>query len=402
MHKKSTIINAVPCNAGDELLLRNAITLCKQLGFQTTSVLSNQVDILGNFDKNFDHWHDLEIAADLDFKQRVPEFARKRIARFSKRLASIISILARGRNYNKALAAIAGADVVFSSAGGYLNSRYGYTKRLKTFETILDMGKKLVLLPQSIGPFSANTDHTRLATTLNKATAVLVRDAQSLQNLENIGMNLARVRQLPDLGLATLENSKGPQLKFPSPSVLISVREWKYDIELDDLVAKFVRLAEHISGKLGKNIVFASTCQGVPQYIDDSKIAKRVVANCSPHLQSKMNVIESKLTCHEYINLAKKCELYVGMRLHGAIMSLQADIPAFAIGYEEKTREIFTDIGLKDCFVEILDPIEYWLSKLTSFLSDFESVTLKSRAAINNPEFLIESYASKIAPLLEN
>jgi polysaccharide pyruvyl transferase WcaK-like protein len=379
---KAALINAVPANCGDELLLLASIRLLEAAGFTVGSVHSNQRNY---FDVVADkpHFWDMEHALYQDIRslpypvRKLPQFARNGAW-------SVLSRLPVTNSY-KTNAQLQQAGWIFSSAGGYMNSRYGYGSRLRVLEAMLAADKKVVLLPQSIGPFHAHVDHGRLRDVLEQARLVMVRDRISLDHLDGIGLSMQNVGLWPDLGLISgllPFYDERPLSYNDTPRVLFNARAWTYRSSGSELVAKLGKLLSELVEGGKSRVICASTCQGINGYVDDAEIMQQLANFVPEHDRHYISFVSEHLHPLDYHKLARTCDCYIGMRMHGAIIAMHAGIPALAIAYEEKSGEVFKQLGIPECCIDMDDSASSLSSKASWFLSNLQSLRSRTNAAL--------------------
>jgi colanic acid/amylovoran biosynthesis protein len=248
-----------------------------------------------------------------------------------------------------ALAQFRDADAVVSTGGTYLVERYQIGGRLLELEVALVMRRPLILFTQSVGRFVDPRNRSAVRRVLSRARLVLVRDQRSLSHLLDLGLSGRNVRVAAD-------GVFGLSLTPPKPSakvrrIAISVRDWPYAAHADDANAAYQRaigqLAVQLVKAVGAEVVFVSTCQGVPDYwMDDSAVALKIVEALGEDGRQSITVDRDSRTPTELVKYLNGFDLVVATRMHMAILALVAGAPVFPIAYEFKTRELFDRLGL--------------------------------------------------------
>ena len=171
---------------------------------------------------------------------------------------------------------------------------------------------------------------------------------------------------------AFLLNSK--ESKNKENIIGISVRQWGFEGRSKD---KYIELIRNIVVKCidnGNKVEFISTCQGIPNYVDDSKIAN-VIKNGLDEKYKKEVVVNEKYyslnQLREYIN---KFKFIIGTRLHMCILSTLSGIPAFNISYEVKGKECYKILDLLEFSIDYNDDINISLAKLQKFIDQNETL----------------------------
>jgi colanic acid/amylovoran biosynthesis protein len=126
-------------------------------------------------------------------------------------------------------------------------------------------------------------------------------------------------------------------------------------------------LINHLILKLNYNLTFISTCQGVRGYVDDSLFANEIVNKLSVNCQEKCKIINQKFSLENLVKELSNYDAYIGMRLHGAILSMIGGLPALNIAYEDKTIGIYESMELEEHCFRYSEDVDLWLSKTIFF-----------------------------------
>jgi colanic acid/amylovoran biosynthesis protein len=343
------ITNSVPLNGGDEALLRALATaLIRQWPNSKTTILCKDLELCRK------QLPDLHLASDL-------EFANTQESRKST------------LGYYRA------ADVVLSAPGGFLHDHYSIEERLQGFEVALRLSKPLILIGQSIGPFWKRKSISRVRQVLNQASCICVRDQISSQHLAKCGVDPSRIKITADA--AFLWHRIAPELFRPKSEsnirlIGLSFRVWPLGDQamLQQTVAKAEQLCRHILCDSDKKILFLSTCQGIPGYVDDSQIALQIRDRLPEDLKIRCDIDRARYGPVELIRALGQCDAFIGMRLHACILAMLAGVPAMGLGYEDKTEEIFRQMSLESYQIPFNSDVEGWIRKADYFLANVSSI----------------------------
>lgn len=276
----------------------------------------------------------------------------------SRRLAA--SLLPERKR--RSLEAIAESDLVLSCGGGFLHDGFpGFLVHLFEIDVVKRLGKPLLLVSQSIGPFRAAWARRLARGVLDRCDAILPRERLSLSYLrETLRVSkpsislipdlafrpIPGVRETPDAGAATVELAGGGRKVLG-----VTVRHWSFPgrgAEADALNASFQQtladVLEWLIDSRGFHVVF------FPQAItadfsvrDDRSVARRVAARLDG---ARMTSIEDDLPVPRLRELIGGCDLFLGTRMHSNIFALSAGVPTLAIAYLPKTQGIMEAVGL--------------------------------------------------------
>lgn len=340
--KKIIIIHSTPVNSGDQLLLQCTYDFLKEkYGEIDLEVWTNRLKLLSQIKRAFTFKADLDQLI-FDSRQFKHVLWIKRILFYFGffKLFLFLKIL-HTKEERERYKMICSVDLVLSSGGSYLNDFYHCRPRLIALNIIATINKSLVLLPQSFGPFEKERTKDLIKETLKKIPHVYVRDRISQNILSQLGINHSRY--CPDL--AFFHANKDVEKPFPdSKKVLMNFRKFTQNIDNQYVIEIASSLIKLLRG-FNFEIYLISTCQGVKEYIDDSEFAELVYDRLDN--TSGVHLIRTYFSCEDYLNKAQEFDLYIGMRLHGALMAMINGVPSFCLGYEHKSKAIYASLGLE-------------------------------------------------------
>ncbi|MHB9025863.1 MAG: polysaccharide pyruvyl transferase family protein [Armatimonadota bacterium] len=358
------IMNSLPLNGGDEALLR-ALVLSLAARFPTAAIhlASDRLELTQRYlpDLQFVDEHTFSLFETVLAKSHA--WLRRRMhARAVERILPASMELLRQ------------ADVVISAPGGFLQDRYSLTRRLRGFEVALDLGKPVIVLAQSVGPFWKRRSIRRVRQIFNRLTAITVRDEISAKYLIDCGVAPEKIRVTADIAFLwhDLDSSLFVQKQVAvHRDIGLSFRTWNHGASSDDqTIEKAAALCRHLLRNPEVRLHFLSTCQGIPAYTDDSAMAGKIVQALPPPLASRCHIIPGRFTPPELIRQLGAFEAYIGMRLHGCLLAMLGGTPAMGIGYEDKTEYIFNMLGLSDYQVKLGAEAGDWMTCADRFLGD--------------------------------
>lgn len=399
-NKKIVIINTVPVNGGDEALLV-ATTNGLRNNFDNPSihVLCNDPITCKKAIKNEVLDWDWEYAFKrADNNENTLFFKLKlKIRNLLKRVFGVtynhfFSILFASKREKRVFKILNEADFILLGAGGYIHDFYGYSKRLETLSFIRNVLKKpYYFFSQSIGPFWKENQYAHLKEALNGAKKIILREHYSLNHLKGIGYHCNNVVVSNDVAFYLFfDYAKKIDLTKRLKKIAINFRKWEFEKESRGNLTKAKLLCENLISK-GYELTFLSTCQGVIGYKDDSDFAEEIVNLLSDKYKTKCTILKKKYSINEFLDILSSQDAYIGMRLHGAILSLLAGIPALAIAYEDKTPGIYESLNLLDYCFSYKEEQEVWNDKVDMFIKNYsnyldkiEDVTKEAAISVQN------------------
>lgn len=363
--KKILIANAVPTNNGDAALVFGLRNKLIERGYDVT-ISTTRIDTVKS------------LYPDVKWVKSEYEFS-KNAHRLFKIFPGIKSKILKSRVLKNKI--YENVDVIISAPGGYINSYYGIEDKLYCMSLAKEIyNTKLVMYSQSVGPLN-EIDKEILDKYMKKFDLFMARDEISHNNVKQY-KNVIRTNDaafLLDTNISKEENEN---------IVGISVREWGFDGRNKE---HYINLMKNIAIKCienGNKVEFISTCQGLDNYIDDSKIANDIKSSIDNKYKSKINVNKNYYSLDELRSYISKFKFVVGTRLHMCILSIIAGVPAFNISYEVKGKECFKILDLNEYSIDYNDEISNSLEKLQKFIDSNEELknVYKQKAIEMNEE----------------
>jgi colanic acid/amylovoran biosynthesis protein len=378
------ITNSVPLNGGDEALLRATLAVLRdQFPSCSIKVLCKDIDICKRYLLDLDLDSDLE---HIHYPRRVTSRRVLRVRTMINDLAgpswtARLSRVLANREERRIIGIYKSADLVVSSAGGFLHDFYGIEHRLFGFEMALELGRPVVILGQSVGPFWKPRSKERARAVLSRLDAVLLREECSRRHLQTCGVDMSRVRVATDIAFywRRMAAHLFVEKKGPVRKIAMSFRQWTHGgVSSDELVTKAAELCRHLLQTGAEvELVFLSTCQGIPEYVDDSLVARAVVNALPEDLRARCRIDAERHPPERLIQLYSQMDAYIGMRLHGAILAMLGGTPAMAIAYEDKTPGIFASLGLEAYQVDHRDGEDHWVACAENFIRRIDEIRRK-------------------------
>lgn len=249
------------------------------------------------------------------------------------------------------LHAIARADLVCASGGGYLYDtpvRATWWRWLSwDWYLLADMlvavwlGRPLVLLPQSFGPMHSRWLRWGLAYVARHAQHIYARESQSSAWLTQHGIAHT---QASDMAWRLAK----PSVAIPNTPPILGItaidwgaqyagfsRQAAYEQLLCDIMQHYV--------ERGWQIQLFVQCHDTNPAWDDAQVAHRLAARIAHPAVHVMPFIADP---HELQNAYVRLDRLLSTRLHAAILRMACGQPCVVIGYLPKAAGIMHDIGL--------------------------------------------------------
>ncbi len=284
-------------------------------------------------------------------------------------------------------AAIRRSDLLLSCGGGYL---FSFQRRFPgpTFWQIylqirlaLALGKPVILLPQSYGPFRNRFSRFLVGRLIvhPQMKKVLAREEISLKllkSLPSLEESAAKISLCPDLAWAYLPGS-GPAIPeidgLPRPRIAITAISWSFP-EAKNLREKaekqerylqtMVDICQTLHRQLQCSLLLISHSRGPSPAEDDLRITRRLFERIVPGIPAEYVHLRQSANGDPpdaIIAILKKSDLIISSRFHAAILGLLAEIPIVVIGYHHKSEGIMNLLGLRESFTSIQDLKADWV-----------------------------------------
>lgn len=267
------------------------------------------------------------------------------------------------------------ADIVGSIAGGdSFSDIYGFLRLIYvTLPQILVLliGKPLVLLPQTIGPFKGAFGKTIARYILRRARMIYSRDKDSLLAArELLEGDHGRLECSYDMGFVLepqINEERMPRWfsKDASRAPLVGVnvsgllyiggytKRNMFGLKADyrrlvhDLIDYFVR-------KHNAHVMLVPHVFGAAENSESDVIACReIYREAKEGLRESLHLIEEQYDQHELKALIGRCDFFLGSRMHACIAALSQCIPAVGLAYSRKFRGVFASIGMEKLVIDL-------------------------------------------------
>jgi colanic acid/amylovoran biosynthesis protein len=265
-------------------------------------------------------------------------------------------------------------DVVASIAGGdSFSDIYGLVRLL--YETlpqflVLLMGKRLVLFPQTLGPFKSWISQRIARSILSGATFVCGRDTMGLESLGglvddpsnakyqfcfDVGFLVEPVRPNGiDLGNLVERRAETPLVGLNVSGLLNSggySGSNMFGLKVD-YPAMVRRLVEYVISEKGARVLLVPHVHGEPGSSGDLESDERACSQLYEELKAKfpgkLFLVEGIRTTPEIKYVIGCCDLFIGSRMHACIAALSLEVPAIALSYSDKFKGVWQSINMQE------------------------------------------------------
>lgn len=285
-----------------------------------------------------------------------------------------------GKNWvlrrNPWLRAIACCDVAVAVSGGdsfsdiYGLGRFFYVSLPQLLA--VSLGVKLIMLPQTIGPFGGAAARRVARFLMRRAALVYSRDQAGIDEIRKLlgsPEQDAKARFCFDMGFVVephpprhldLGGFALPRLKGDRPLVGLNVsglllmggytRSNMFELKLN--YGEFIdRLVTHLIEKKNANVLLVPHVFG-DDAESDTVAVRTVHARLTSRHGARLFCAQGHYDQNEIKHVIGLCDFFVGSRMHACIAALSQGIPAVGVAYSDKFAGVFESVGAGDMVVD--------------------------------------------------
>jgi polysaccharide pyruvyl transferase WcaK-like protein len=226
------------------------------------------------------------------------------------------------------------------------------------------IGKKLVLLPQTYGPYSISISRKIARYILSHAHIILSRDRESIDLIKDIlGRNNPNKQIIfcPDVAfaldsIAPKDDVIQPFINTGSANPLVGLningllyngghtRNNMFNLKLDYKL--FVhKLSEEILKKTSANLLLIPHTFAAHGHVEsDPDACADVFTALSQVYNGRIQMIAGEYDQHAIKGIIGRCDFFIGSRMHACIAALSQKIPTAAVAYSKKFKGVFDSV----------------------------------------------------------
>ncbi len=281
-------------------------------------------------------------------------------------------------NNNPYLAAIRNAKVVADITGGdSFSDIYGLPRLI--FGTmnkalIILSGQKLVLLPQTYGPFKSGLARAMARWVLSRSSAIYSRDQEGLSAIERL-MKGKKMRAKPifsyDMAFILepvpprelcLIPPAGPDkngkclIGFNVSGLLYHKEEREknpFGLSMDYRGLIHDIMKELLADERNQILFIPHVFGRADGFEDDPKACAHIMDIFSGQFPSRLFRLDGRYTESELKHIIGGCDFFIGSRMHACIAAISQGIPAVPLAYSNKFIGVFESLGVADSVMDL-------------------------------------------------
>jgi len=315
---------------------------------------------------------------------------------------------------NSCLREICSADLFGAVAGGdsfsdlYGCGRFLYVALPQVL--VLLLGKRLVLLPQTYGPFQRRWTRFVAAWIVSHAERAWCRDQRSLAELKGSGPHHEEADFCYDMGFGIDSiapeclavdgiypvGSKRPHLVGMNISGLLFRNGYSGKNEFK-MLTNYVQLVHAIIELLlaspETTLILVPHVYGAGEDSEsDATACEQVFAELRSRYPGRIGVLRGEYGPNEIRFVIGLCEFFVGSRMHACIAAVSQCIPAVSIAYSDKFRGVMREAGVdslvadaRTCPLEdTLAVVQHGFERRAELAKELEARMPAIRATVSN------------------
>jgi polysaccharide pyruvyl transferase CsaB len=222
------------------------------------------------------------------------------------------------------------------SGGGSLLQDVTGTKSIPYYLGVIKLaqwlGKPTFIYGQGIGPVNRKVFHPLIKSVFRKCAYVSVRDEQSRDLLQSMGLPGEKIDIVPDpvMGLSLPEEA-GSEGQSSLPVVGISVRFWEGDRRELKAIAEGLRKASAAQPLHLRFLPFH-----LPSDNEASRYIMELLGDDISRNGGTISICEDVVHPLDMLREVERCDVLIGMRLHSLIYAAGRRVPLIGVSYDPK------------------------------------------------------------------
>lgn len=252
---------------------------------------------------------------------------------------------------NKYLKAVESSDVIISTGGHHLTTRFSENLRGELmFDMIVaSMYKKLILWSQTYGPFNfTNSNLKNACIKLLKTSEVYVRDIESTEELRKLGINNFSRTFETVIGLEdVIKDYILPSKREKTVGITIYNAESRTKQVYDNYVNIIAQSADYLTERGYKVLFFPHEIK--TSVVNDRICIKDIMVKCVH--KDNIDYLKDDIGTKEHLEEISKLSMFIGHKTHSIVFALTVGTPLLPIAYHPKTVDFLKQYDLSDNIV---------------------------------------------------
>ncbi|MHA7819576.1 MAG: polysaccharide pyruvyl transferase family protein [Erythrobacter sp.] len=332
-----------------------------------------------------------------DYTRLVFKHGLHRIPLLAPLLTRIASLVRKTSKWDGKIAemdkALREADAVLDASGYTLGSgwsREGGAYLLDTIRMAKRYGTKVVLMPQSFGPWDWGRDDDaqfleEVKEELSYCTRIYARETEGYECLTALGLDnvelsadmVIREKPFPEPG-EIFVSDKPRDIDYPERgSVGFIVNENLFRIGDPAAVRSlYARILDKLIEK-GEKVYFLNTSTA------DLELTEQILSETRN--RDKVSVITGDYSSPELIDMISRFKYVVASRYHSIVFAYRTGVPAIIFGWAVKYTDLATHFGQQDYVFDVRDPgVDKIIGKIDEMGEKHEQESQRIKQGLND------------------
>ncbi|NPA44919.1 MAG: polysaccharide pyruvyl transferase family protein, partial [Chlorobi bacterium] len=314
-------------------------------------------------------------------------------------------------NYQRtAFRKIKESDVCISIIGEAINDNFYQALYFWLFKYWITMrlGKKFILLPQSIGPLNNRINKFFVYHFLKKADLLVARDEKSFEKLKELGFKQKQIAYSIDVGIMQTAEAAS---RYPVNAYFNEHKERKVigltlskfpsEIKVDvDYLSIIINGIRKVVNPDDFNILIMPSNYILDGESNDYKLCKK-----AKHLLSQdynVEILPNRVFFpKEYTTLLSQLYFFISTRMHVTILAASQYIPTLAVSSQHKITGFMRNIGQEELALQ-LDEIDRIADKIEYVISNRDDISLSIKNNVIEQKKSLEELVKRIQKVVNN
>lgn len=270
------------------------------------------------------------------------------------------------------------SDVAVDITGGdSFSDIYGMGRFFRGFLykwLMLFLGKKLVLLPQTYGPFNGRLSRIMARYVMKNATAIYSRDLEGIEytkELLNSSWQNGKIRFAPDVAfvmdarkpdnadVTSIENAKRTDSVLTGLNISGLLFNGGYTqnnmfglrTDYRELIYSIIDLL--MEDKNSLIVLVPHVFMPANSVESDPEACRQIYEETKTRYANRIFMLHGTYNQNEIKYLIGKCDFFLGSRMHSCIAALSQSIPAVGLAYSKKFKGVFGTVGLQENVIDL-------------------------------------------------
>jgi polysaccharide pyruvyl transferase WcaK-like protein len=307
------------------------------------------------------------------------------------------------------LAALIEADFIGDIRGGdSFSDIYGLSRiiigSLPPLTALL-LKKRLILLPQTYGPYRTKMAQMIARYFFSRSSYILSRDRESMEHIDTfLGSERAKkdVRLCPDVAFlldSCMPNDTDirPSLKnrIPDePLIGLNVngllyhggytRDNMFRLNFDYKLFMNRLTDRMLQNTKARIVLIPHTFAYGGDVESDNNACHDVLRRVADDRADRIHMVSGTYDQSAIKGIIGQCDFFIGSRMHACIAALSQGIPAVAVAYSKKFRGVYDSIGVTDLVIDAQScDLETSINRICTLFDDRAEVTANLRPKVN-------------------